>query len=477
MKPEMLEALGGWIDAHREEMLEDLSALARIPSVEGEPAPGAPFGTECRRALDAAVALFEKYGFAAEVCSEGKYGLAHVPGGENTIGIFGHLDVVPVTDDWILTKPFEPAVHDGCLIGRGVHDDKAGVIMTLYALRAARDLGISLNCAVEAFLGANEETGMQDIDAFVAEQPMPTVSLVPDNEYPVCLGEKGICHLWVRGNRPLETVRSIEGGIAANVILDNVTAVLDRRPGLAERLGSYCRGKDAYTLTEEEDAILLNARGITAHGSAPEGSVNALKLLLRALTACPEIGSYDRAQLAAVRTFLEDDYGRAFGIVSEDPHFGRTTATNGMVRVTEGFLALSFDIRYGTTYSADEIEKRVQSAVTRAGFTVFDVNNRPGFSIPEDEPDAMALIGAYRQVSGDSESRVIYSGGGTYARHLRHAFSCGCEAPYLHRDLGLPQGHGGLHQSDEAISVDGLIESVKIFAAMLIDLDETYKDR
>lgn len=477
MKPDMLAQISAWIEAHKDEMIKDLCDLVRIPSVEGEPAPGAPFGTECRRALDAAVALFERYGFSAEVCSEGKYGLAHVPGGHNSIGIFGHLDVVPVTDGWILNPPFEPAEHDGCLVGRGIHDNKAGIIMSLYALRAARELGLPMQCAVEVFLGANEETGMQDIAAFAAEQPMPTVSLVPDNEYPICLGEKGICHLWARAGRPFETVCSIEGGVAVNVILDKVTATLKDKEGLFDRLHGYCRDSSVYELARTEQGITLVAHGVTAHGSAPEGSDNALKRLLRALTACPEIGASDRNLLSAVRTWLEDDYGHPFGIAAEDACFGPTTATNGMVRTTDGRLELSFDIRYGTTLSADEVEKKVHAAIRRAGFEVFDQNNRPGFAIPEDEPDAVALIEAYRQVSGKTDSRIMYSGGGTYARHLRHAFSCGCEAPYLHRDLHLPQGHGDLHQSDESISIDGLLESVKLFTVMLLDLDATYENR
>ena len=42
-----------YIDEHRDAMVSDLKTLLRIPSVEGEPQPGAPFGSEVRRALDA----------------------------------------------------------------------------------------------------------------------------------------------------------------------------------------------------------------------------------------------------------------------------------------------------------------------------------------------------------------------------------------------------------------------------------------
>ena len=82
-------------------------------------------------------------------------------------------------------------------------------------------------------------------------------------------------------------------------------------------------------------------------------------------------------------------------------------------------------------------------------------------------------MAAYRMVSEDYISQVMHSGGGTYARHLKHAFSCGCEAPYKRKKLDLPQGHGDIHQSDESISIEGLMESITLFTTMLFSLDET----
>ncbi|MBP5209434.1 MAG: Sapep family Mn(2+)-dependent dipeptidase [Clostridia bacterium] len=476
MTQETIARLRDYVASRREEIIRDLFSLVRVPSVKGAPEPGAPQGRPCREALDTALALFEREGLSGEICSDGRYALARRPGGPHTIGVFTHCDVVPVTDDWILTRPFEPVEHDGCLVGRGVHDNKAGVIMALYALAAARDLGLPLGCGVTVFLGASEETGMEDVDAFAAEQPMPDVSLVPDNEYPVCLGEKGICHLWATSDAPLTVVREIAGGVAPNVILDHVTATIAPVPGLLEQLRAAVACDEHCELSATEEQITLTARGVTAHGSMPAGSLNALKVLLRVLTACPALGA-DRHLLARVRAWLEDDWGAPFGIACDDPEFGPTTATNGVVATADGRLSLSFDVRYGTSLASADVEAALTSAFARAGFRITKMHNSPGFSIPRDEPDAVALIEAYRQLSGDADSPVIYSGGGTYARHLTHAFSCGCEAPYLHRDLDLPQGHGGIHQSDESISVEGLLESIALFTAMLVDLDATYADR
>jgi acetylornithine deacetylase len=54
----------------------------------------------------------------------------------------GHIDVVPEGPHDMWTRPpFEPAVKDGFMYGRGAGDMKAGLILNLFALRALRALG------------------------------------------------------------------------------------------------------------------------------------------------------------------------------------------------------------------------------------------------------------------------------------------------------------------------------------------------
>lgn len=58
----MSSATDRWIDAHRDEFLDDLIELLRIPSVNGASEPDAPFGREIRRALDFTMGLCRKFG-------------------------------------------------------------------------------------------------------------------------------------------------------------------------------------------------------------------------------------------------------------------------------------------------------------------------------------------------------------------------------------------------------------------------------
>ena len=83
--------------------------------------------------------------------------------GEKGLDILAHLDVVPVTDGWTVTDPFEPVVTEGKIYGRGTCDDKGPAIAALYAVRAIRELGIPLKKSVRLILGADEECGSSDL--------------------------------------------------------------------------------------------------------------------------------------------------------------------------------------------------------------------------------------------------------------------------------------------------------------------------
>lgn len=87
------ERISAWIDAHEDELLRDIARLVAVPSVKGEAAPGAPFGTETRRALNEAVALCREYGFETAIYG-GAIATADYNAKPAALDILGHLDVV-----------------------------------------------------------------------------------------------------------------------------------------------------------------------------------------------------------------------------------------------------------------------------------------------------------------------------------------------------------------------------------------------
>ena len=53
---------------------------------------------------------------------------------EETLGILGHVDVVPCSGSWVC-DPFKPEIIDGKLYGRGVLDDKGPLLACLHAVK------------------------------------------------------------------------------------------------------------------------------------------------------------------------------------------------------------------------------------------------------------------------------------------------------------------------------------------------------
>ncbi len=92
-----------WMDGHKDEPVADISARVRIPSISS-PQSGngeAPFGAACQKAMDAMLAMGQKYGFHTENYAYyvGAIG-AKEKDWKNTIGLWNHLDVVPAGNGW-----------------------------------------------------------------------------------------------------------------------------------------------------------------------------------------------------------------------------------------------------------------------------------------------------------------------------------------------------------------------------------------
>ena len=192
----MLDSRWASIDAfaenNRDNILRDITRLVAVPSVEGTPEPGAPFGKGPKAALDKALEIAAELGLATHN-AEGYIGWAQtgpIADGQKYLATVTHTDVVPEGNGWD-ADPYTVRVRDGWLLGRGVADDKGPSILCLYALKYLKDNGVTLKYPVRALLGANEETNMHDVDYFAAHFEQPAFCFTPDAEFPVCNGEKG----------------------------------------------------------------------------------------------------------------------------------------------------------------------------------------------------------------------------------------------------------------------------------------------
>lgn len=152
------------------EHLEDLKQLVRIPSISFpgfDPAP-------VRKCADAVAALLKKRGLRDVRLLEAGIGSPSVFGqwigapGKPTILLYAHYDVQPTGREalWI-TPPFEPAERDHRLYGRGVSDDKAGVLMHVAAIGSYLSAAGKLPINVKILIEGEEEVGSSNLGAIL----------------------------------------------------------------------------------------------------------------------------------------------------------------------------------------------------------------------------------------------------------------------------------------------------------------------
>lgn len=322
-------------------------------------------------------------------------------------------------------------------------------------------------------MGSDEESGMGDADAFVREQNMPDMSLVPDNSFPVYVGEKGTMRFFAQCGDQFQQVRSVSGGSAFNVVLDEVCVTITYTDALQKELTERAEQNGKIQIKQRGNELILTAMGVSKHASAPEGSENALFCAANFLKSCSELPQADRNIFSAVTELLKGFYGEPFGIEHQDKNFGRLTCANGIAKMNNGRLALSFDIRYGTEADGKTIIDNINRVLTSKNWGMTELENRAGFNNDAEKEVVNALLAAYQTVSGDYGAKPQYSAGATYAAHLKNAFSVGTCAPYKFKvPETLPQGHGGIHQKDEMLHIAGFLEGIKILILMILNADK-----
>lgn len=466
----MKEAIQNYIREHRDDIVKAVKDLVAIPSVKGAPTPEAPFGKACLDAIEHIEKLYINEGYTTQKEKNKHFVTGITKGDEKLIGIFGHADVVPVNEaDWIYTKPFEPLEKDGFIIGRGAKDNTSGVVGSLWAMKAIKAAGVDLKSRVLLFSGSDEESGMSDVSLYAREYEMPDFSIIPDNGYPVCRGEKTIINFWADSNATLEDIIDADGGQAFNVVLDKVEVKIKDKAGLFEELERIVSKRDDATLTKNDGVITLITKGISTHAAAPGNSRNAFLAAIDILTLS-SISENDKNILKNIRPFLSDPFLKDAGLFTTDSEFGDTTCANGMVKVENSKLSISFDCRFGLEIDEDTLIDNIKKGLDMAGYCYRHKYGLAGYVIPESDPLVQAMLEAYRENTNNIESAPYLSLGGTYARFLKNAVSTGSYTGKTQHPP-LPNGHGNVHQPDEMLDIEGFLQGIEILAHMIIKAD------
>lgn len=461
------EKIRDYIDSHKSDIVESLKALVRIPSVRGEASPDAPYGNACAEALEFCKELYRTNGFECEIDRDGGYLLSYLGNGEKDIGIFAHSDVVPAGEGWIYTSPFEPKEVDGFIVGRGSMDNKAGVLISLYAAKVIKELGIPFKSRLVMFTGSNEESGMGDIKSYLSKHKAPDFSIVPDTAFPLYRGNKGRIRFSLKSKHALPEGVTISGGPGATVI-GNAEASLPYSEKLFASLSEL--NNERLSAENESGRITLKAVGIPKHSALPEGSLSAAKILCEGLLATEFC--FDKSIIEHLLAMSSSHYGEFFGIEAEDCEFGKLTCVLTKISTdSDGVIIADFNIRYGDSVTCEQIISKIEKKAEKIGFAL---SPNVDFSYPHALPDSNKFVRELSEVikeyTGENSVKTYVNAGGTYRQYLKNAVETGTSLWGPKRFM--PAGHGGVHQPDECISVEGLLNAIELTTLMLFECDK-----
>ena len=163
--------------------------------------------------------------------------------------------------------------------------------------------------------------------------------------------------------------------------------------------------------------------------------------------------------------------GNGFGISHNDEIFGKLLCGNGIVKTSkDGALSLFFDVRSGISYDIDDMRTQIQSTVC-SDWDYNETRCATGYYVPEDDPLRVIIEKTYRAVSGICDAESKKTPAGTYAKYLKNALPIGTVGYYKAKPIDLPEGHGGVHQPDEKLNIDGFLEAIKILVCMIMEID------
>ena len=232
-------------DSLQDEAVRLLDALVRHRSLLGQEAG----------CIDAMAAVFDGLGLAPRRVPVDPDRLQHMPGfsppligyqgRDNVVAchaprsvagrslmLMGHVDVVPeaAADLWT-TPPFEPAIRDGRMFGRGAGDMKAGLVSIAMALKALRLAGLQPAAELQLAAVIEEECTGNGALAVMHALPKPGACLIPEpgpGAPALYTAEVGVVWAWITVTGRPAHVREKHAGVnaieAAAVLMEHIRA-------------------------------------------------------------------------------------------------------------------------------------------------------------------------------------------------------------------------------------------------------------
>ena len=467
-----------FIKENKNDIIKNIQELIQIPSVYKESSnPKYPFGEAVNNALEYTLNLGKSMGFRTKNI-DGYCGYIEFGEGDELLGIVGHLDVVPESENWTY-PPFSGTVSNGCIFGRGAIDDKGPVISSLYAMKYVMD-NCKVNKRVRLILGLNEENDWKCIEYYKANEEIPSIGFSPDADFPCIYAEKTVLTQELKTDIPQFEDKNIKiknidcNNNAVNVVPKICSVVLNINPDKINIKDFIYKIKtivdelkfeiDIYKIDEEE--IKLTSYGVSAHAAHPDLGVNSISRLIIVLDKIFKLYGYTIDLFDFFTNYINTQFnGENLGINFEDES-GKLTLNVGYFSIENSFMKIKMNLRVPVHTDITDIGSAFMKNTSTYPNLDFDISNyMPGLYIDPNSKLVQSLCNIYNEET-NSNCTPIAIGGATFARAFPNCISFGANFPG-NKDM--------CHQTDEFIKIDNLLLSCKIYAKAIVFLTNEKK--
>lgn len=441
------------VKPYQAQLMQSLKEFVAIDSVYDESTVDAqnPFGKGVSKALQYIENLARKDGFIV-TNYDNKIVEILTNNEEKNIAILAHADIVPVGTGWP-QDPFTVLEKDGTVYGRGVADDKGPLLSAYYGLKALRDNNLLGNYQVRFLVGGNEESGSLCMEHYfhTLKKKQPTLGFSPDSAYPLTYAEKGIIGFAVRKQINFPELISLEGGVASNSVIEKCEVLLKEDLNLI----SYLNDLDVdYSYIAQAEQMLLTFHGLAAHGSVPWMGKNA------ALIAIKHLGEYYKNEdFINLYRLYSEPRGEGVNAAANSDNMGTNSLNVGLISIKNKQLEMIVNYRHVETVTAEQMINNIKEASKPFEIEVLGIS--PLLFYPKDHKLIQTLLRVYQEETGDLETPIIASGGGTYAKEADNVVAFGMEYP----------GYDCvMHGVNERTEVEYLYQSMGIYAHAIVEL-------
>lgn len=460
-----------FVHSHKEEYLADLAELIAVPSVSEEQTGAsaeAPFGQYCVEVLDKMMELCQKYRLRTRTIGK-VIGIAEFGEGPRELDIVAHLDVQPAGMGW-KTDPFSLTLSGDTAYGRGVSDDKGPALAALYAVRALREIGVTLEKTVRLVFGTGEEYAIQDIHYYTDVESMPPFMFTPDHTFPIVNTHKAsyICTFSKKFEHPAQFdsgVISLMGGENRGSVPGECTMLLkgvqtDVLNDAIKRASSETGLP--FSVSAQEDTTKVICTGVSTHAVKADQGKSALTAMLALAAILPLSETEEHSALRCLAAMFPhgDVAGRASGFYCEDAESGGSLYNIGVFRYDGESIFAQMRATLPASCTEMSVSSQVHNIMEQAGFTVTDDHFSEGRHIPLTDPYVEKLLRSYECHMGE-KAFGIAAGGGCYADYFTHGVAFGCEP------FGVDTK---MHGAQEWISIEYMMKTICVYAQSILEI-------